>query len=53
LAALSGITGADHDKLVKILGMLGSSHDGEVLAAARKAEEERKRLNTSWDQLIR
>jgi hypothetical protein len=38
--------------LVKALGMLGSVHDNEVLVAARKAEDLRKKLNMTWDQLI-
>lgn len=38
--------------MVKALGMLGSSHDGEVLAAARKVEELRKRTGLTWDDLI-
>lgn len=39
--------------MVKILGMLGSAHDGEVLAAARRAEEQRLKLGSSWEQIIR
>lgn len=42
----------ERDTLVKTLGMLGSIHDNEALAAARKAEEIRKRLNLTWDDLI-
>ena len=38
--------------LSKILGMLGSSEDGEVLAAARKAEEKRVELGLSWEAII-
>jgi hypothetical protein len=38
--------------LVKALGMLASEHDGEILAAARTAERERKKLDMSWDELI-
>ena len=38
--------------MVKILGMLGSAHDGEVLAAARRAEEQRLKLGSSWEQII-
>ena len=36
----------------KILGMLGSSEDGEVLAAARKAEAKRVELGLSWEMII-
>ena len=38
--------------LSKILGMLGSSEDGEVLAAARKAEGKRVELGLSWEMII-
>jgi hypothetical protein len=38
--------------LVKALGMLGSEYDAEVLIAARKAEEMRKKLGLTWDDLI-
>jgi hypothetical protein len=38
--------------LSKILGMLGSSEDGEVLAAARKAEAKRMELGLSWETII-
>jgi hypothetical protein len=40
------------DKLAKLLGMLGSEHEGEVLSAARKIEAERKRLERTWEQLL-
>lgn len=36
----------------KILGMLGSSQDGEVLAAAKRAEAKRVELGLSWDDII-
>jgi hypothetical protein len=39
-------------QLVKVLGMLGSERDGEVLNAARHAERLRRKLNASWDELI-
>jgi hypothetical protein len=38
--------------LVKALGMLGSDHDDEILAAARTAEQQRRKLNLTWDELI-
>ncbi len=40
------------DRLAAILGMLGSAHDGEILAAAKAAEAERKRLGTTWRELL-
>jgi hypothetical protein len=42
----------DRTTLVRMLGMLGSSNDHEVLVAARKAEEMRIRLRLTWDNLI-
>jgi hypothetical protein len=39
-------------QLARVLGMLGSQHDGEVLAAARQAERLRKNLNHSWAALL-
>jgi hypothetical protein len=41
------------DTLVKILGMLGSDHDGEILSAARQAETLRAKLGLDWDQIVR
>jgi hypothetical protein len=46
------ISDAPRDVLVKMLGMLGSAHDGEVLAAARAVEKQRLKLGLTWDQLI-
>ena len=40
------------DTLAKVLGMLGSDHDGEVLAAARQAERMRKETGRTWDELL-
>jgi hypothetical protein len=42
---------ADREKLVKILGMMGSDHDGEALNAARQAEQIRRRLGLTWEQI--
>jgi hypothetical protein len=39
-------------KLAKTLGLLGSSHDGEVLAAARAAERQRLEIGLGWDALL-
>jgi predicted ArsR family transcriptional regulator len=41
------------DRLAKILAMLSSPEPGERDNAARMAEEERKRLGKSWDDLLR
>jgi len=42
----------DRLKLAKILGMLGSNQDGEVLSAARVAEEMRQRATLAWEDLL-
>jgi hypothetical protein len=39
-------------RLVKVLGLFASAHDGEVLSAARQAEQIRRRLGCGWDELI-
>ena len=41
------------DHLVKLLGMLGSAHDGERAAAGLKAHEFIKRLGLTWGDVIR
>jgi hypothetical protein len=38
--------------LVKTLGMLGPDQEGEILNAARAAEQIGKGLNLMWDDLI-
>ena len=40
------------DKLAKILGMLGSAHDGEVLAAGRRAHLLITGADLTWPQLL-
>jgi hypothetical protein len=42
----------DRRRLVKVLGMLGSRHDGEVLAAARLAQHMLGQSKTSWGELL-
>ena len=46
------ITPAARAKLVKMLGMLGSAHDGEVASAGRQAEVLRKKLDRTWEELV-
>lgn len=46
------IHSSDRTQLVKILGMLGSDRDGEVLNAGRHAERLRRKLNMSWHELV-
>lgn len=46
------IQSSDIQKLAKLLGMIGSNHDGEALAAARKAYEMVERIGTTWPDLL-
>jgi len=45
-------TKLDRVRLVKVLGMLGSRHDGEVLAAARLAQYMLGQSKTTWAELL-
>jgi hypothetical protein len=40
------------DRLAKLLGMLGSHHDGEALTAARKADQCIRQLGLTWGDVI-
>ena len=40
------------DHLAKLLGLLGSSHDGEVCTAGRKAHEFITRLRLTWNDVL-
>lgn len=42
----------DRRRLVKVLGMLGSRHDGEVLAAARLAQYMLGQAKMTWGDLL-
>jgi hypothetical protein len=42
----------DRDRLARVLGMLGSAHDGEVLAAARQAERRRIKAGLTWPEIL-
>jgi len=42
----------DRERLARVLGMLGSSHDGEVLNAARLAVRIVKESGSIWEQVI-
>ena len=46
------LTLADATKLAKVLGLLGSSHDGEILAAVRQAERIRASLGLLWHDIV-
>jgi hypothetical protein len=42
----------DRERLAAILGMMGSEHDGEALAAARMAERMRREAKTTWSKIV-
>ena len=52
MTAAAALTPAFADKLVKVLGMLGSDHDGEVAAAGRRADAMVKSAGLSWGDVI-
>jgi hypothetical protein len=39
-------------RLVRLLGMLGSAHDGEVATAGRKADRLIRERGLNWSQII-
>lgn len=43
----------DMRKFVRIVGMLGSAHDGEVVAAARQASRMLSEARVSWSEVIK
>jgi predicted Zn-ribbon and HTH transcriptional regulator len=51
IAALNAET-TEKDRLAKLLGMLGSHYDGEVLSAARLVEAERKHIGKTWADIL-
>jgi hypothetical protein len=40
------------ERLIKLLGMLGSAHDGERAAAGRKADELLRRYGLTWSDIL-
>ena len=42
----------DRDRIARVLGMLGSAHDGEVIAAARQAERLRAAAGLTWADIV-
>jgi hypothetical protein len=42
----------DRDRLAKLLGMLGSAHDGEIVAAARQPERLRADAGLTWPEIL-
>jgi hypothetical protein len=46
------MTALDRGRLAKLLGMLGSDHDGEVVAAAKQAERLRRKAGITWAEIV-
>ena len=42
----------DREKLIKLLGMLSSSHDGEVVSFAKKACELLRAAGLTWADIV-
>jgi hypothetical protein len=42
----------DRQRLAKLLGMMGSAHDAEVIAAARQAERLRIDAKLTWAEIV-
>jgi hypothetical protein len=53
MTAAASLTPAFADKLVKVLGMLGSDHDGEIAAAGRRAHSMLKAMGLTWSDVIK
>lgn len=49
---MNGLSSSDIALLSKLLGMVGSAHDGEALAAARKAHALVKGKGTTWPEIL-
>ena len=43
----------DRQRLARILGLTGSTHDGEALAAVRKANAQIVAADVTWDEILR
>jgi hypothetical protein len=46
------ITATDKSTISKLLGLIGSAHDAEALAAARKAAQLVKQRGATWPQVL-
>ena len=49
---MSSLDPSTKSRLVKLLGMLGSAHDGEALTAGRLADRLVRQANLTWDDII-
>ncbi|MBI3516654.1 MAG: hypothetical protein HY060_21695 [Proteobacteria bacterium] len=45
-------TPLDRDKLLKLLALLGSDQEGEVLAAARRIDAMLREADRGWDEIV-
>jgi hypothetical protein len=52
MSELTAIAPEFRDKLAKVLGMMGSAHDGEVVAAARRADAMIRNASLTWQGVI-
>jgi hypothetical protein len=43
----------DFDRFIKVIAMVGSSHDGEALVAARQADRLLPRAGLSWEKVLK
>jgi hypothetical protein len=46
------VSALDRERLARLLGMLGSEHEGEVVAAARQAERLRRQAGATWFEIL-
>jgi hypothetical protein len=46
------MTGFDRGRAVKLLGMLGSAHDGEIASAGRAVEKLRRAAKVTWADIL-
>ena len=46
------ITASDRSTIAKLLGLVGSHHDGEALSAARKAHELLRAKGATWGEVL-
>lgn len=49
---MNALPSPDAQRLAKLLGMLGSAHDGEVIAAARQAEKLIRKHGATWPGIL-
>ena len=49
---MNQLTASERSMLAKLLGMTGSAHDGEVIAAARKAAALVKAKGATWPAIL-